>query len=40
MQQYLMRGVQNPVMRRLMMSPATRGALTYLPAAGLLSAEE
>lgn len=40
MQQYLLRGVQSPAMRRLLTAPATRGVMTYLPAAGLLSSED
>lgn len=39
-QQYLMRGIQSPLIRGTMLSPATRGISTYAPAAGLLSSQD
>jgi DNA-binding GntR family transcriptional regulator len=39
-QQYLMRGIQSPLIRGTMLSPVTRGISTYAPAAGLLSSQD
>lgn len=39
-QQYLMRGIRSPLARRVLTAPATRGAATYGPVAGLLSSED
>lgn len=40
-QRYLMRGIQTPLLRQPLLSPALRGGLTYTPAAiGLLDVEE
>lgn len=39
-QQYLMRGIQSPLVRGTMLSPVTRGISTYAPAAGLLSSQD
>lgn len=40
MREYILRGVQSPLARRMLSKPAARGAMTYGPAVGLLSPDE